>query len=417
MEKTLKKIRRKAYFLTFGIPLIAAGGFFIIQDMLNSHFFERGYFLVGVFGLSIWFYYYFFLPILKMSRSAKNLIAYQEEILRKIQRQFLPGELADNLEALINDELAFENQIRAERNQFKAIHESVSETCGELLAGLKDTSTFIYQTKDTLQTTSDLLKKLVQRQSALVNGLKAVQRFGKNTETRAKEVSSKSAEGKQLLDETTNSIKNTSDRLEAGMESIYDLAEKAGQIEKFVSVITKVSEQTNLLALNAAIEAARAGEAGRGFAVVASEVKKLAEDTASSANDIRNSAVEIKQSIDLSIDLISKINEQSQNDLDRVKDIEHAYDAICAEISQVGNSVGQVKQIAEDETKACESILAEAKVVAGHSEKNLDGLTNIFESIDQQIAKLENAHNSLRESQEQPAAPSQISRQPHEAPH
>jgi methyl-accepting chemotaxis protein len=85
---------------------------------------------------------------------------------------------------------------------------------------------------------------------------------------------------------------------EKANKSILNLAQEAVRISDIVALINGISEQTNLLALNAAIEAARAGEHGRGFAVVAEEVRKLADNSLTSANKIMELIHNVKTMVD-----------------------------------------------------------------------------------------------------------------------
>lgn len=69
-------------------------------------------------------------------------------------------------------------------------------------------------------------------------------------------------------------------------QTLLDLTKNIQETNTYSNKIKEISEQTNLLALNASIEAARAGDAGKGFSVVAEEIRKLAESTKDTVNNI-----------------------------------------------------------------------------------------------------------------------------------
>ncbi|MED4779754.1 methyl-accepting chemotaxis protein [Brevibacillus choshinensis] len=116
---------------------------------------------------------------------------------------------------------------------------------------------------------------------------------------------------------------------------VRSVGENSMEIEKIIRFITEIASQTNLLALNAAIEAARAGEHGRGFAVVADQIRKLAEQTAASSNQIKQIVESMQHHSQSSTRAVGGVNEDITQGLTAFQAAGEIFQRIVASVQWV----------------------------------------------------------------------------------
>jgi methyl-accepting chemotaxis protein len=187
---------------------------------------------------------------------------------------------------------------------------------------------------------------------------------------------SQTRQGNQNVTEMIGEIHSVQEAVNQIANSVKEFVDSTRAIAGMTQQVKEIADQTNLLALNAAIEAARAGEQGRGFAVVADEVRKLAEKSAQSANEIdlvTNSLNQKSTHVETTVQEGMQSLQATQEHIERVSVVlteageavtqsSHGVNDIAASVSEqslasseIARNVEKIAQMSEENHAAVES--------------------------------------------------------------
>lgn len=335
--------------------------------------------------------------IMEMSNRTKNLADFNLTFHmdnRILNRNDELGTMAKSIQSLINNLKGFAHNIQSSSQSVAASSEELAAITEESLASSTSVAESAANISERSQVQLEEIKKVSTGISYVSNTFNHVLKEINLVDGLSQDASKSTELGKEVIDEVIEQMANIKSGTLKVKDSLEDINNSSLQMDQIIMVIEGIAEETNLLALNAAIEAARAGEEGRGFAVVAEEIRKLADQTTRSTDEITNI---LKHNSSLIIDANSNM-EVSNNEVDmgisKVNETKSTFDDIARIIGQVAQGMENSRKTIGYVENSINSAISSAQDAENITIGVADQIHNISAATEEQMASMDEVTSS-----------------------
>ncbi|PFL00456.1 hypothetical protein COJ01_13730 [Priestia megaterium] len=302
--------------------------------------------------------------------------------------------------------------MRMLRQKISKTKNTVSHSSEQLLASMEETKTAVTEVTMSIQEiaagSDKQLLNVVETEQAMVDMAKLLQKMTDHS-SRVQQSMNRASEhastGNVSVKEVTNQMNKIYESVKISTSEVKGLEDRSTEIGRIIDTITRIAEQTNLLALNAAIEAARAGEHGKGFAVVAGEVRKLAEESKTSAIQISHLLKEIEAQAKQAYQNMEVNTEEVTLGIATVEDVTEQFSTIMEDVfaaqEQMNKMTRATGEIDGYSFKVMESVMGlseVAKQAAAYAEEVAAASQEELASIEELVVLAANLKATVSES-------------------
>ncbi|MFX3636644.1 MAG: methyl-accepting chemotaxis protein [Candidatus Pristimantibacillus sp.] len=299
------------------------------------------------------------------------------------------NEMQHNLRSLIQEVEARAEQVTSSAEELTASAEQTSLATEQVASAVQEVASSAEKQTSGIDHNVESINEISIGVNRIVDSVTVLSDLSRHTTEQAEKGEELINQVVQQMDFIHESV-GKSDRM---IRSLYDRSKEVGSI---TDVIRGIAQQTNLLALNANIEAARAGEHGKGFAVVASEVRKLAEQSQASAQQISELIIEIQKETKESVETMEKVTTDVQNGLEVSNETIVKFEQILSSMRQTTPHIDEVSAITQQISAGVQEVIAVANELAMIAKGNAATSEEVAASTEEQLASMQEISSSAQ---------------------
>lgn len=333
-------------------------------------------------------------PVSTLKSLMGSVAAGDLTVRSDIQSKDEMGDLGNSFNVMVNNMDSIISVVNQSAENVRSSSESMSAVAEETTASSSEVANAVNEIAVGAAKSAEDAEDVTEQAELLGEQINIIAQKSEHMTDIAQRTGEMNANGSSQTQELKRSFANWEQDLQSMYDVIGTLGEQVQAIGGVMETITDISSQTNLLALNASIEAARAGEHGKGFAVVAEEVRKLAEQSARSTEEVKGTVLSLQEKSRVVTDQMQETMDNFHRQGEVVSGTATTFGEISALMTEMQQSIDDVSSQVQIVTKYKQEVSRTIQTMAATAQETAAACEEVSASTEEQLRATQSVTHS-----------------------